>query len=180
MEPYINKFFSTRWLVRNILKFTDDAVGTPFGEEFDGRRRRKRRRRQQDLSGKLTVIVNSGVFTNEVVTGAISGETLTVTSITTPTYVVDVSSIWYSVSSGAMVGLEWGNSTPSFASFTMLSGNGFLSKQNLPCRFAPAVTGPASPNGNLYVSTYGVGIKGGYHIVLDLHKEAGFSQRPVY
>lgn len=135
----------------------------------------------QQLTGKLNVVMSSGVFQNgDLVTGATSGETAVINTITTPTYVVDVDSVWYSVLSPALVALEWGNSTPSFASFAMLSGNGFLTKQNLPGRFASSVSGLPNPNGNIYISTYGVGAKGGYHIIIDLHKAAGFSQRPVY
>jgi hypothetical protein len=134
------------------------------------------------ITGKLNAVISSGVFQNEVVTGATTGETLTVTSITVPTYVVDVSQIWYSVSGTAVVGLQWGNSTPAFASFAMLAGTGALTKNVMPGRFAPSafVAALPNPNGNIYLSTYGVAAKGTYHIILDLHKQAGFSQRPVY
>src|ERR1019366_7353960 len=34
MEPYINKFFSNKWIVRNVLKFSDDEWEA-IREEFD-------------------------------------------------------------------------------------------------------------------------------------------------
>lgn len=130
-------------------------------------------------NGALTVTSNSAAFTNgETITGAVSGHSAVLANpaTTVPTYVLDITSIWYSISAGAKVDLVYddgGTKRPILPLF----GNGYYGKNDFGVK-VPNNT--AVPNGNLYVSTYGVGAKGGYSIIVELKKVKGFAPRPVY
>jgi hypothetical protein len=135
--------------------------------------------------GRLNVVVDSGTFAAaETVQGNTFNNSIIVASIIVPTYVVDVTSVTYSVTgANAKVALEWANSSAS-VTMTTLSGSGYIGRNNnnnLSMRFTlaqvPALT---NPNGNIYISTYGIPAKGGYSVLLELRKAAGFAQRPVY
>lgn len=133
-------------------------------------------------TGKLVVTaVSNGTFSGtEVVTGQYYGKSITLTSITTPTYVLELNSIWFSISAGASVGLQWGNTTPSYATFAMLAGTGYRTKQSLTSMSMNPTNSSAlvNPNGNLYISTYGIPNKGTYWIEALFKKTQGFSGIP--
>lgn len=129
--------------------------------------------------GKLDVILTSGTFTTENINGSTLNTTATVASVTVPTYFVDVHQVWYSVNGIGKVGLEFANAT-TFSTALTVSGNGYFGPSQLPGLLKSSQTALVNPNGNLYVSTYGTPAKGGYSLVLELRKAAGFSPKPGY
>jgi hypothetical protein len=128
------------------------------------------------VAQKIRIVVDSGTFSGtEVVNGA-GGFFETLLSITTPTYLLDIDEVWYSVTGTAKVELAFddnGTKKP----FLHLAGTGTYSRNTFSTKIP---NNSAVPNGNLYVSTYGVGAKGGYCLLVELRKQAGFAPRPVY
>jgi hypothetical protein len=130
------------------------------------------------VNGAITVTSNSAAFTNgETVTGEKSGLSvvLTAAGTTVPTYLIDIESVWFSVTGTGKVELAFddaGTKKPVLH----LNGTGYYGRNQLSSAFPNIM---AVPNGNLYISTYGVPAKGGYCLIVDLRKQAGFAPRPV-
>lgn len=114
---------------------------------------------------------------NDVLTGDRSNNAFTVAAggAVSVTPKVSIIGAWWSVngSPNTSISVEFVGADCAFTA----SGTGWFGKGNLP----EAITSVgASANGNISVSTYGILAKGGYTLVLDLRKEQGFGQRPIY
>lgn len=129
-------------------------------------------------NGQLSVVVDSGTFqTSEVISGTqVPTYAPTILNITTPVYMVHIRSISYSVNGTAKVELAFDDSGTKRPA-VILSGSGYIGANELPSRIPNTA---AVPNGNLYVSTYGVGNLGGYTVIVELRKGTGFASRPGY
>jgi hypothetical protein len=127
-------------------------------------------------NGALAVTVESGVFQAEDVTGTLLNRTIAVTSVTTPTRLLSIAGVTWNVQSPAKVELAWGDGA-SYKTALILSGTGYMGKNEFPIDITNDAT---APNGNLFMNTYGVGALGGFSLILDLRKHAGFAARPVY
>lgn len=125
------------------------------------------------------VLANSAVqiANNDVLLGDRSGASFTVTNdgAVLDRAVVSIIGAWWTVngSPNTSISVEFANSDCAFTA----SGTGWFGKANIPEAIKP---GNAFGTGNITVSTYGLLAKGGYTLVLDLRKEHGFGQRPLY
>lgn len=132
------------------------------------------------VTGNLTVVLvgaNNFTGTDAVIGSRQYTEEVDLDAAVTPTYLLSIESITWNVVGDGKVELEWGNSSPAYATAITLAGNGYYGR-NL---FGPPIPNNiASPNGNLYVSTHGTPAKGGYSMVIELRKDAGFSSRSNY
>jgi hypothetical protein len=89
---------------------------------------------------------------------------------------VSIVGAWWSISgnsTGSVISVEFANSDCAFTA----SGTGWFGKGNIPEAITP---GNAYATGDILVSTYGLSAKSGYTLVLDIRKELGFAQRPIY
>jgi hypothetical protein len=126
------------------------------------------------------VLANSAVqiANNDVLLGDRSGATFTVTNdgAVPDRPVVSIIGAWWSVngSPNTSISVEFANADCAFTA----SGTGWFGKGSLPEAIRTGV--PANASGDISVSTYGLLAKGGYTLVLDLRKEKGFGQRPIY
>ena len=137
----------------------------------------------QILAGNTTVIqvvlANSQVVfaNNDVLTTERSNNTFTIGAAGAVLDVCKTSIIgaWWSIngSPNTSISVEFANSDCAFTA----SGTGWFGKANIP---EAIKAGNASATGDITVSTYGALAKGGYTLVLDIRKEKGFGQRPIY
>lgn len=124
----------------------------------------------------LTVTVESGTFQAETITNQRNAQTATVNAVTQPSRLLHITAAEYSVSTGAMAALEYANSTSKYAA-CVVSGQGYLGKNHLA---APLKNDIPNSDGNIYVSTAGIGANGGYTIVIEVRKSDGYAAKPVY
>lgn len=126
------------------------------------------------------ILANSQVqfSNNDVLTGELSNNAFTVGAagavLNRP--VVSIIGAWWSIngSPNTSISVEFANADCAFTA----SGTGWFGKGNIPEAIKTGV--PANASGDITVSTYGLLAKGGYTLVLDIRKEAGFGQRPIY
>jgi hypothetical protein len=126
------------------------------------------------------VLANSQVAlsNSDVLTGELSNNAFTVASdgavLDRP--VVSIIGAWWSVngSPNTSISVEFANADCAFTA----SGTGWFGKGNIP--EAIKTNSLTNASGDITVSTYGLLAKGGYTLVLDLRKEKGFGQRPIY
>ena len=132
------------------------------------------------------VLSNSQVqfSNNDVLTGDRSNSVFTIGAAgaaADPAHMSLLSAVW-SVCGGAAtsVSVEWDNANNTFTDEAIrFSSSGWFSKQNLTESIKSAHRANGA-TGNIKVSTYGVGAKGGYSLILEFRKEHGFAQRPIY
>lgn len=130
------------------------------------------------LSQTVIIGILTGTFSNtEIITGAESNCSITLNTITVPAYVLSIDQVWFDIPDSVVVGLEFDNNgTPT--TVLPLTDQGiygraeFWNGLKINNLFNPS-------NGNLYVSTYGLGAKQAYSVVVELHKDKGFAQRPM-
>lgn len=136
----------------------------------------------------IIVTETTGTFTaSDFIIGADNTATQ-ISTVTTPARALEIVSLeWAVFGSGAnatmsvgKVGIEFANST-AFYTAAMLTGTGYMGRNHLGgMRLAPPAT-LTSPNGNIYISTYDLpALNGGYDIIAEIRKTAGFAQRPTY
>lgn len=123
------------------------------------------------------VLANSAAqFANgNVLTGDRSNNAFTIATAASVTPKVSIIGAWWSIngSPNTSISVEFANADCAFTA----SGTGWFGKGNIP---EAIKSGAAGATGDITVSTYGIIAKGGYTLVLDLRKEAGFGQRPIY
>lgn len=127
----------------------------------------------------LTVVLGTGTLSNtEGITGDMLKRTAAINgTITIPQHLVDIRSILWNITAPAKIEVEWGLANGSFSPAITLAESGYFGENSLPSQIKNDATGP---NGNIYVSTHGLTAKGGYSLILELSKQAGFAQRPIY
>lgn len=92
-------------------------------------------------------------------------------AFTTPTRVIQLVSVWHSISSGMSVEIGYGG-TPIVPSL-LLAGNGYFGKNALGARLPNAA---ATPTGHVHISTYSTGAGTySYNILMEFSKNAGFA-----
>lgn len=128
-------------------------------------------------NGSLTLVIdNDGFAITNSTTGNIVGAygfSANVVAVTNPTYLLDIVSVRYAITpaSNVAVALEFANSSAQTAA-VVLSGSGYIGKNELPTSIHNKV---ASTDGNLYVSTAGIPVNGGYTLIVELRKSQGFA-----
>lgn len=128
--------------------------------------------------GILTVMVANGTFSGtEQVTGDRMKTTMPLASVTDPTHLIHIESIWWSVQGTGKVEVEWGGAGSTYKTAMVLAGEGYWGDNALNGIISNDI---ASPNGNVYVSTHGLAAGGGYSLILRFQKGAGFAQHPIY
>lgn len=131
------------------------------------------------VPGALTVVIESGTFASpQVVTGAFQGAAITISSVTVASeYLLEIRSVQWMIAGISKVELTWrGNSVYSPA--LTLAGNGYLGPNQLSGLIIPNRAATVR-DGNVYVSTHGAAAGGGYTILLELRKGAGFAQKSI-
>jgi len=109
---------------------------------------------------------------------------LTVSSVVTPARLIDIESIWYSISgAGTIVGLEWSGTNSSgnvFATTAKLltEGNGYYGRNELQMEIVASAA--ANTDGSIYISSYNMTSGGAYDITLEIRKSVGFAQPQIY
>jgi len=138
------------------------------------------------------ILANSQVefSNNDVLTGDRSNNAFTVgaAGAVSEQAILGLVSAWWSVTGAAAtsVGVEFDNANTSLTDEAIrVAGSGYFGKNQLPELILPAfatrtVNSSIGATGNIDVSTYGVAAKGGYTLVLEFRKVAGFAGRPVY
>lgn len=125
---------------------------------------------------------NTAFAQNEVLTFTYGNSTIaaanTVASASafgTPTRILDITSVWYSVDTDMTVQLGFGgdNGSPYVAPAMFLTGSGYFGKNALP---AQVLNDATSPTGNFYISSAVQGSsKGGYTVIVEFRKRQGFA-----
>jgi hypothetical protein len=144
---------------------------------------------EQPAANQILITNVTGTFTNtEIVYGTRFSPNVAIqlsANTITPARLLSIKSASWCVTSNnqqteAKVGLEFANATVFFTALMVNEtgefGEGYSGWAKT--KIAPPST-LTSPNGNLYVSTYSVSGKGGYHIFVELRKEQGFAAGPV-
>lgn len=127
---------------------------------------------------------------NDVLTGDRSNNAFTVgaAGAVSEQAILGLAAAWWSVTGAAAtsVGIEFDNANTSLTDEAVrVAGTGYFGKNNLPELILPAlatrtVNSSIGATGNIDISTYGIAAKGGYTLVLEFRKVAGFAGRPVY
>lgn len=130
-------------------------------------------------TGNLDVVLvgaNNFAGTDTIFGARVNPTTIALTAVFSPTYLLSIESMNWNVVGPGKIEVEWGNSS-AFLTAATLAGSGYYGKN----MFGPPIPNNiASPNGNLYISTHGNPAKGGYTLVIELRKDAGFSSRSNY
>jgi hypothetical protein len=143
---------------------------------------------EQPAANQVLVTNVTGTFgAAEVVNGTRTSPNVSFTTsaaVITPARLLSIKSASWSVTSNnqqveAKAGLEFANSTV-FSTALMLSEVGDFGEAASGWAKTKIFPLPVNPNGNLYVSTYGIPANGGYHIFVELRKEQGFAPVPQY
>jgi hypothetical protein len=143
---------------------------------------------EQPAANQVLVTNVTGAFSAaEVVNGTRSTPNATFTTssaVVTPARLLSIRSASWMLTSNnqqveAKAGLEFANSTV-FSTALMLSEVGDFGEAASGWAKTKIFPLPVNPNGNLYVSTYGIPANGGYHIFVELRKEQGFAPVPQY
>lgn len=141
---------------------------------------------ERSTANQILVTQVTGTFSNtEVVNGTRNPNTTVTMSANTitPARLLSLKSVHWAIVSNnqnveAKVGLEFANATV-FQTALMCSETGEIGEHFsgwVKTKILPTVV---SPNGNLYISTYGLPDKGGYEIQVELRKEQGFAEIPT-
>jgi hypothetical protein len=100
-------------------------------------------------------------------------------SVVTPARQLEIISIDSEISGVATkVAIEWSGANSSvFVTAHLLSaGSGYFGRNEL----QGSIPTPATSDGNIFLSTYGMGAESSYDITLELRKLAGFAQPSIY
>lgn len=127
---------------------------------------------------------NTAFAQNEVLTFTYGNTTIatanTVASASafgTPTRILDITSVWYSVGLDMTVQLGFGgnNGSAYVAPSMFLAGSGYFGKNALPTQVTNDAT---APTGNFYISSSigdGNAVHAGYTIIVEFRKRQGFA-----
>lgn len=133
----------------------------------------------------LYVTSKTGNFANsERVTGALSKSfvVLGVPGQVAPVRALNLEAVWYSIPTGTRLSIEWeGVSNVPAAAYTTavtLFDTGQFDKQSLAVFPVPPSTNAFTSNGSISTSTLGMTANGGYSVVVQFRKAAGFSLVP--
>ena len=130
----------------------------------------------------LTQLTGNTAFADaETVTLTFGNTVVTTTtkasgSFATPTRNLDITSIWYSVTSGMVVELGFAGASANSSSM-VLSGSGYFGKNALPAQID---NGATSPTGNFFISTPVAGANTAYTVIVEFRKTTGFAAVPGY
>lgn len=125
---------------------------------------------------------------NDVITGARSNNAFTVGAdgAVSDQVILALTGATWSIPSTTSVGVEFVNANTSLTDEAIrVSGSGFFGKNALPFTILPAaatrsVNSSIRTTGDIAISTYGIGAKGGYTLILEFRKQSGFAQQPIY
>ena len=128
--------------------------------------------------GQLRVVVESGTFQAENITGTRLNRTIAVASVVVPTYIVEITGLLWAISSpAAKVGLQWQDGA-GYKHLITLAGTGSFGKNLFPGAVLP--NHAAAPTGNLHISTYNMAANDGYSLIVEVRKTKGFAQYQTY
>lgn len=125
---------------------------------------------------------NTAFANGENIIGQQSGSAFLLASQTAPARTMDIESLWFTISEGGSVAVEWEGKNGSNAEYftaAVLFETGYYGKNALAAIFTPpAANNSWAANGSISVSALGLNANGGYTIVAEFRKGSGFSSIP--